>query len=504
MQSSPILWSSGTAGPRMEQIAGAKTYYAILFLILIVMLAPMWSINYPGMIDYPNHMARCYILGHYHDNPLWQQRYVVDRTPLPNLAIDLIVAPLSRFLPLLVAGKLFLTLTAVLYVIGCSEVGRAVTGRLNWLALLCAFTFYNKQLLEGFVNFVFAIGVFLCILAFWLRVRNRLAAWSFLLLCLFSVVAFLAHLSAVVFLGVSCLTIALLDYAGDRKPRAFFAKVAWLVCPLLLLAAFFKGSAKAGHIYWSTLLSPKLGTFCSAIRSYSSRLDGVVGVALLICILAFVKGARIHRLAVVGLLFIFLFFITPDGLLTVRNLPERYAVPAFLMLLLSIEPAWGRWQKAAFAVALVVTMVRMGNITANWLSINRESEHVLAMGRVLPEKARVFVFIPPMERNHPGNPQLRLSHLIQYWTVSKEADVSSLFALPGQQPIVFRDPSCHGPYSVGSENVGCIGKFDFVWTYDPAPTYRQQLSRIATPAATWNYITLWRLNHPDTSALRNP
>src|ERR1035438_9651640 len=166
--------------------AELKTYYAMLLIVFFVILVPIWMVDYPGMVDYPNHLARCYILAHYYDNPVFQQRYILDHSPIPNLAIDLIVTPLLRILPLIVAGKVFLSIAAALYVLGCSAVGRAVTGKPNWLALVCAFTFYNSQLLYGFVNYVFGIGVFLCVFAFWFRVRNAISPLRFFLLCLLS------------------------------------------------------------------------------------------------------------------------------------------------------------------------------------------------------------------------------------------------------------------------------------------------------------------------------
>ena len=36
-------------------------YYASLFMVLAVILVPLWLVTYPGMVDYPNHLARCYI-----------------------------------------------------------------------------------------------------------------------------------------------------------------------------------------------------------------------------------------------------------------------------------------------------------------------------------------------------------------------------------------------------------------------------------------------------------
>jgi hypothetical protein len=217
-----------------------KTYYALLLIVLFMILSPIWIVDYPAMVDYPNHLVRCYILAHYHDNPIWQQRYFLVHDPIPNLAIELVVVPLTRLLPLLVCGKVFLSLAATLYVVGCSEVGRAPTGKPNWLALVCAFTFYNSPLLFGFVNYVFGVGVFLCVFAFWLRVRNAMTPLRFFLCCLLSIVAFLVHLSSIVILGVACVTIALLDFVYDRKVRSLVVKLAWLAAPLLLMEASSK------------------------------------------------------------------------------------------------------------------------------------------------------------------------------------------------------------------------------------------------------------------------
>jgi hypothetical protein len=44
-------------------------YFLALALTFCVLLVPIWIVNYPGMIDYPNHLARCYILAHFHSSP---------------------------------------------------------------------------------------------------------------------------------------------------------------------------------------------------------------------------------------------------------------------------------------------------------------------------------------------------------------------------------------------------------------------------------------------------
>jgi hypothetical protein len=219
---------------------------------------------------------------------------------------------------------------------------------------------------------------------------------------------------------------------------------------------------------------------------------------LLPCFLVILKGSKVHRAAIIGLIFFLLLFITPEGVLTAKHVAERYVVPGFILLLLSIEPKWGRWNKVALTLALATMTLHTGVIAANWLSFNRDSKRVLAMGQLLPENARVFVLQPTRSAYRPSgehvmvDKQRRFVHLIQYWTISRDADLSTLFAIPGQQPLVVRHVHCHNPITEEMTNPSCFADADFIWAYEPAPAFQQVLSRMATPVAVLDKVTLWR------------
>jgi hypothetical protein len=469
-------------------VASEKTlYYLSLFLVLAAVIAPLWIVDYPGMVDYPNHLVRCYILANYQTNPIWQQRYSLDYTPIPNLAIDLIVVPLAHWLPLIACGKIFLTLAAIFYVIGCSELGRAVIGRPNWLALFASFTFYNSALLYGFVNYVFGLGVFLCAFAFWLQSRHKMSAARFLLCGLLAIVAYLSHLSSIVCLGVACTTVAFLDFRRDHKSLRLILNLAWLVCPVLLMAAFMRGSGSVGRIEWSTIREKAI-YLLSPIRSYDLILDVAVLTILVVCGLVIAKRSKVHPVANAALVMAVLFLVTPKGVLTASAVDARYVVPAVVLALLSIETCWGRSQKAALAIAVLVMGIRTASIAANWLVIDQRSRQVLQMGSVLSQGARVYVIQPPVGPEISRKLDRGFVHVIEFWTVSHRAYLSSLFAIAGQQPLVFRKPVCPGP-----DWVQCLSAYDYVWAYDPPPATKQELVRVAAPAAAWENVTLWRL-----------
>jgi len=471
-------------------------YYVALAIVLTAILIPIWIVDYPGMVDYPNHLARCYILAHYHDNPFWQQLYYLDYTPLPNLAMDAIVAPLAKLLPILLCGKLFLSLSAVLFVVGCSAVGRVVTGRPNWLALVAAFTFYNSELFWGFLNCVFGMGVFLCVFAYWMRVRNAMTPLRFCICGLLSIVAFLAHLSSVSFLYAACFTVALLEFIRDRKFSRLLVKLAWLIFPVLLMAAFMKGSGHIGHASFEFGIM-KLVNLLAPVNSYSIAVDAAVIAVLLICLLVILKRCRIHSVAAAGLVLLALSLVCPPEVLTASGVDARFVVPGYLLLVLSIEPFWDRWRKAAIATAIGAMMLHTASIAAHWRAIDHASKQVLAMGEVMPAKASVYVLQLTSHKWTKSNKVL--IHDVQLWAVTHEADVSILWALHGQQPLVFRTLPCAGP-----DWARCFSTYDYVFTYEPTEPMLKILHGMAAPASSWDKATLWRMSSPAGSGSASP
>ena len=73
----------------------------------LVTLAPLLVVDHPPLHDYPNHLARVYVLAHLDDSPLLAEYYEAHWEVLPNLAMDLVVTPLLGLVQPETAGKLF-------------------------------------------------------------------------------------------------------------------------------------------------------------------------------------------------------------------------------------------------------------------------------------------------------------------------------------------------------------------------------------------------------------
>src|SRR5260370_21201120 len=76
-----------------------------------VTLSPLLWASVPPLVDYPNHLARMWILLHRTDIPELARHYVVHWRILPDLAMDFVVPVLSTMIPVDLAGHVFLPLT---------------------------------------------------------------------------------------------------------------------------------------------------------------------------------------------------------------------------------------------------------------------------------------------------------------------------------------------------------------------------------------------------------
>src|SRR5438128_9210751 len=92
---------------------------ALIVVFLTVALIPLFTCSPLPLADYPNHLARMYIINSLPHSPTLQRYYEVHWQLIPNLALDLIVPQLARFLPVEQAMLMFTSLTLTLLVAGC-------------------------------------------------------------------------------------------------------------------------------------------------------------------------------------------------------------------------------------------------------------------------------------------------------------------------------------------------------------------------------------------------
>jgi hypothetical protein len=84
---------------------------ALLFVVAGPPLAPIWTVQYPPLVDYPNHLASTLVIAHLRDTAFhFSQFYSSDWNMIPYQAMYIILLGLQRSVSIDLAGRLLLSL----------------------------------------------------------------------------------------------------------------------------------------------------------------------------------------------------------------------------------------------------------------------------------------------------------------------------------------------------------------------------------------------------------
>lgn len=209
MPSMPLMEArAATAGPALA-LKGVRLrgwHIAAIHAVLIaVVLAPMVASEYPPLVDYPNHLARIHILSALADDPILRGIYAANWSLVPNLAMDGLLVPLAKVMPVHLLGRAFVILTMAVFIGGTYTLHRVVQGRTGlWPAVSLMFV-YNRVLAWGFLNYLFGVGLYLFAFAGWIWLRER---WRWgPRIAVFSAVAIALFFTHMLALGIYALSI---------------------------------------------------------------------------------------------------------------------------------------------------------------------------------------------------------------------------------------------------------------------------------------------------------
>jgi hypothetical protein len=413
--------------------------FAALFVVLfVVACVPVMVGGILPLVDYPNHLARMAVIARLPHDPVLQQYYALAWRPIPNLAMDVLVPPLLRFMPLVVAGKIFVLATFLLLAGGAGLLHRVLFGRWSAWPCLAFLLLYNRLLLWGVLNFLFGLGLALCAAALVLSLRRRVAL-RLAVSVVAALVLYAAHLMA---FGIYAVLVVGSEATGLlRAPRAAVARMAVATLPLippLILMLAWGGGGGGGALSFAKPWR-KLDLLFSVFDLYHRPFD-IACFALAVAALGFAYWRRWLRLAPeMGLplaVLAFLYLAAPSQMLGASGIDRRF--PLALALILVAASAWvpprPLLERGFLAAAALLFAIRLGTVAASWQASAREYDALLPALRAVPAGSRIAVAAPPDATNVTATP---LVHLPVLAVALDDAFVPTLFAIPGQQPIAF-------------------------------------------------------------------
>ena len=139
MSTSVTQQSPERSGRLQHSQAPSRRLLSLLVSCCVLLVLPIWIVQYPPLVDYPNHLARTFILSHLNDSSFhFAKFYSADWVLYPYLAMDAILVGLEHFIPAMLAGRLFLSSGSLFFPITRSSWGDSLTGISAWrFALYC-------------------------------------------------------------------------------------------------------------------------------------------------------------------------------------------------------------------------------------------------------------------------------------------------------------------------------------------------------------------------------
>ena len=459
-----------------------------LFVLLAAITAiPILSVDVPPLGDFPNHLARMYILHDGGQSPFLSRYYQIQWAILPNLAMDLIVPPLLGFLPLFAAGKLFLGLTLLIDITGMIALHRSLFGRVSPWPLLGFLLLYNQVVLVGFVNFLFGVGLAFWTAAFWALLRPRRPALAVPLTAILAVAVFFCHMEALMFLGILLFGI---EAVGATKTN-FLGRALMLAAVFVPAGLFFlnwhtvsQGNLgfrapwlKLVHLFWVfdnyhpafdlACVFGYIAFFAASFASGQVRAAGPLKYWLGISIAAFVAS--------------------PDTVFGGASADIR--LPLFIAMLpvVGLEPAakaGSRFLLIAGLGAALVFGIRTSLLEQVWINAKTLYAGDIAALNMLPRGAKLACSYDwnPHVDPHADIPQM---HMPMLAVPLREAFVPTIFAYQGLQPLKitkeFADLPALAPTEifwaafVGDDKsaqrraAGALPWYDYIVFYDKKP-----------------------------------
>ena len=473
----------------------STTFFRLIGLLILaaMLLIPIWSVAFPPLLDYPNHLARAFVLAHPNDSHFsFQQFYNADWGAYPYLGMDASLAVLGRLFPIETAGRVYLSLCALALPAAAWFFLHEAQPNAEAASLWTLLISYNVFFLEGFLNFDLSIAVGFLALGLWLRwlARQGIARW---IPCLVAFTAlYFTHL-----LGFGVAGLILVAYlALSHRPVRDWV---WSGALALPGVAFYLHSSRIGLSLAGIVFHDwhdKLGSLGMILHGYWPWLDWISIAALAGCFLAAWWHNPEFRwdrkwMAISAFLFV-LFCAIPwewgEGSdLDIRVLP-------FLFVAILATARAGSRGKVLLAIPLLLFAVRTFSVAQHFKDAQPELAGLAQSFDAVPRDALVLPIVEgdedPIERP--------FTHFWAYGVIRRGWFSPYLMDAPGETPmrIIHESYTPDGFWDLVYTDVPdwkqVQNDYDYVWAYD-VPRYSSPLAAIGERIYSSGALEVYRI-----------
>ncbi|MBB4198801.1 hypothetical protein CCR94_08995 [Rhodoblastus sphagnicola] len=411
-------------------------------LLALAVLALTLATPIPAMADYLNHLARMRLLAAERAGDV-SPYYMAAWSFYPNLAMDLIVPPLSRWLDVETAARLFVFATQALTISGAVAVEIAVKKRFDYAGFIALLFAYAFPFAWGFVNFSFGLGLALWGIACWIVFRETFFARA-IAHTLFVAALFAAHLFALGLYGFTLGVYELWRFHERRAAKDLVGALAVLAAPALVAGAALLlsgGSVGQQGNSWDFAFKPLWPLV--AANGYSTPLSTLILALLLLTALRLRRANGLVAVQAGGWLaagFALLYVATPQMLFDTAYVDVRVLVAAALILpgfigLRFPDPVWERRVNLATLALICVNLAFVGWL---WTSYRADYAAMIQSFAQIDRGTKILVARANDESPFSGQTIEPMIHAPTLAASYDKALVSSVMALKGKQPLTSR------------------------------------------------------------------
>jgi hypothetical protein len=498
MQTACLHWSSSRI---------SKCVFFVLLGALLV--TPLWMVRYPPLVDYPNHLARSFVLAHLNDPKFgFNQFYAADWGLYPYVLADVLASGLQRLIGIDLAGRAILSLCVLGLPLAILFFLRHANPEASYLAVWGPVIAYNPCFLTGFISSELSVSLCFLAVGLWLSYLYRPGLLKWCALLVLMTVLYLTHLIG---FGVAGLIVTVYGLTARLSLREMLCSLALFVPGATMYLVWqlpLKNAVGFDYTTWD--LHWKLAGLAFPLRGYSKSLDLFTLVAVIGCVVAVVWRNPSIRwnfrwLGVAAVVFAFYWVIPAKYGLGGGNVDVRIPQFLFIILLATMKP--GGWKRVLIATAILLFAIRIGYVGYHFVQEETRLERLATSFSTIPAHARVM----PLLRFSEEGPYARRGevHLWAYGIIEKGWLSPALFHIKGIQPISLRNDiycvkeGC-GPLVDREPDWGRVSRdYDYVWAYD-LPEYDSQLKAIGSCIFSESKIRVFHMENVSTSGSTGP
>ena len=485
--------------PGVEQNAPVDALWT-LFALYFVAIIPFWTVRYPVVTDYPNHLARWFVLFHMKDGAYhFATFYAPAWSPLPYILPDILAMVLQYFLPIDVVGRCILSLCIILVAAATYFFLKKVCPENVGLASLGILVAFNPNFLMGSISNEFSLAFCLLVVGLWVSYCKAPKVMTAVGIAIGLILVYLSHLSGFVVAGLVMGVYALFQEQRWKK----LGILAVLSLPPLLIVAYSPSHAGSGasFLYGGLVVWGKLKHLVFPVQLYTSKtLDLIVLAGLAFLIFFVLKKRPTFALQPVWLavcaILLLAYFVAPGqygfgGYIDTRFMP-------FLYLFLLAVIRFNRVPRYLYIGLALLVLFRIATVEQMFISHQHELNQLTASFEAIPRNAKVLPLVRWPDNGLVGAGDM---HHMEYGVIQRGLLDPELFHLQGVQPIrLVGSPYCPNVFcdAAGAPEVDwqqVANSYDYLWVLHSNPEITIFTSRIGDAIFSNDSVTVYRVRH---------